>query len=139
MTGRKFFMASRKPAFSSGAAPILEVSGLTRRGHYEEIDLVLHPGEILGITGRLGSGRTELALSLFGMNPPDAGKIRIAGKPVRLPTNRAAIRREIGYVTDDRLSLGLVMPQSIADNIIVSVLSKLTVFFCLIYRRRRLT
>jgi simple sugar transport system ATP-binding protein len=137
MTGRKFFMASRKPPFSSGAAPILEVSGLTRFGHYEEIDLVLHPGEILGITGRLGSGRTELALSLFGMNPPDAGKIRIAGKPVRLPTNRAAVRRGIGYVPEDRLSLGLVMPQSISDNIIVSVLRRLTGAFGLIDGGRR--
>ena len=56
------------------------------------------------------------------MNPPDAGEIRIGGKPVRLRTNRAAIRHGIGYVSEDRLSLGLVMPQSIADNIVVSVL-----------------
>ena len=126
MTGQKMFMAGRKPPFSSKGGPILEVLGLTRRGHYENVDLTLSTGEILGITGRLGSGRTELALSLFGMNPPDTGEIRIAGKPVRLPTNRAAIRRGIGYVSEDRLSLGLVMPQSIADNIIVSVLRKLT-------------
>jgi simple sugar transport system ATP-binding protein len=126
MTGQKMFMAGRKPPFSSKGGPILEVLGLTRRGHYENVDLTLSAGEILGITGRLGSGRTELALSLFGMNPPDTGEIRIAGKPVRLPTNRAAIRHGIGYVSEDRLSLGLVMPQSIADNIIVSVLRKLT-------------
>jgi simple sugar transport system ATP-binding protein len=126
MTGQKMYMASRKPTFSSEAAPILEVRGLTRRGHYENVDLILRPGEILGITGRLGSGRTELALSLFGMNPPDAGEIRIAGKHVRLPTNRAAIRHGIGYVSEDRLSLGLVMPQSIGDNVVVSILRKLT-------------
>jgi simple sugar transport system ATP-binding protein len=137
MTGQKMFMASRKLAFSSPASPILEVHGLTRRGHYENIDLALHPGEILGITGRLGSGRTELALSLFGMNPPDAGEIRIAGKPVRLPTNRAAIRHGIGYVSEDRLSLGLVMPQSIGDNIIVSVLRRLTGVLGLIDGTRR--
>src|SRR5258708_12063494 len=137
MTGRKFFMASRKPAFLSGAAPILEVSGLTRRGHYEGISLILHPGEILGITGRLGSGRTEFALSLFGMNPSDAGQMRIAGKPVRLLTNRAAIRRGIDYVPADRLSLELVMPQSIAGNIIASVLRRLTGVFGLIDGGRR--
>lgn len=137
MTGQKMFMASRKLAFSSPASPILEVHGLTRRGHYENVDLALHPGEILGITGRLGSGRTELALSLFGMNPPDAGEIRIAGKPVRLPTNRAAIRHGIGYVSEDRLSLGLVMPQSIGDNIIVSVLRRLTGVLGLIDGTRR--
>jgi simple sugar transport system ATP-binding protein len=136
MTGQKF-ESSLKPAFSSQVAPILEVRGLTRRGHYEEVDLSLRPGEILGITGRLGSGRTELALSLFGMNPPDAGEIRIGGKPVRLRTNREAIRHGIGYVSEDRLSLGLVMPQSISDNIVVSVLRKLTGALGLIDSGRR--
>src|SRR5215472_875956 len=97
MTGRKF-ASSLKPASSSEAPPILEICDLTRRGHYTGVDLAVHPGEILGITGRLGSGRTELALSLFGMNPPDSGEIWIDGKPVRLRTNRAAIRYGIGYV-----------------------------------------
>jgi simple sugar transport system ATP-binding protein len=137
MTGQKLFMAGRKSAFSGKADPVLEVRGLTRRGHYENVDLTLRPGEILGITGRLGSGRTEFALSLFGMNPPDGGEIRIGGRPVRLPTNRAAIRHRIGYVSEDRLSVGLVMPQSIADNIVVSVLRRLTGLLGLIDGRRR--
>lgn len=136
MTGHKL-ESSLKPKLAGEGAPILEVRGLTRRGHYEKIDLTLRPGEILGITGRLGSGRTELALSLFGMNPPDSGEIRVAGKPVRLRTNRTAIRYGIGYVSEDRLSLGLVMPQSIADNIVVSVLRKMTGFLGLIDSDRR--
>jgi simple sugar transport system ATP-binding protein len=74
----------------------------------------------------MGSGRTELALSLFGMNPPDAGEIRVNGKPVQFPNNREAIRQGIAYVSEDRLSLGLVMPQTIADNTVISVLNKLT-------------
>ena len=136
MTGRKF-ASSLKPASSSEAPPILEICDLTRRGHYTGVDLAVHPGEILGITGRLGSGRTELALSLFGMNPPDSGEIRIGGKPVRLRTNRAAVRHGIGYVSEDRLSLGLVMPQSIGDNIIASVLNKITGVVGLIDGARR--
>ena len=136
MTGHKL-EPSPKPRLANEAAPILEVRGLTRRGHYEGIDLALRPGEILGIIGRLGSGRTELALSLFGMNPPDSGEIRVAGKSVRLRTNRTAIRRGIGYVSEDRLSLGLVMPQSIADNIVVSILRKLTGILGLIDGDRR--
>src|SRR5215472_932531 len=136
MTGHKL-ESSHKPKLAGEGAPILEVRALTRRGHYEKIDLTLRPGEILGITGRLGSGRTELALSLFGMNPPDSGEIWIDGKPVRLRTNRAAIRYGIGYVSEDRLSLGLVMPQSIADNIITSVLNKITALLGLIDGRRR--
>jgi len=136
MTGHKL-ESSLKTRLANEGAPILEVRGLTRRGHYEGIDLALRPGEILGIIGRLGSGRTELALSLFGMNPPDSGEIRVAGKSVRLRTNRTAIRRGIGYVSEDRLSLGLVMPQSIADNIVVSILRKLTGILGLIDGDRR--
>ncbi|MBV8274595.1 MAG: sugar ABC transporter ATP-binding protein, partial [Verrucomicrobia bacterium] len=91
MTGHKY-TAALKLAFAGDANPILEVHGLSRRGQYEGVDLLVRPGEILGITGRLGSGRTELALTLFGMNPPDAGEIRIRGKRVRLRTNREAVR-----------------------------------------------
>jgi simple sugar transport system ATP-binding protein len=120
------FESSLKAPFSSKVEPMLEVSGLTREGQYADVDLELRPGEILGLIGRLGSGRTELALSLFGMNPPDAGAIRVNGKPVQLHTNREAIRQKIAYVSEDRLSLGLVMPQTIADNTVISVLDRLT-------------
>ncbi len=85
----------------------------------------------------MGSGRTELALSLFGMNPPDSGEIRVSGKAVKLQTNRDAIRHGIAYVSEDRLSLGLVMPQSIADNTVVSVLKRLTGRLGLIEGARR--
>ena len=121
------FNSSLKPPFTGGgdAPPVLEVRGLTVEGEYADVNFELRPGEILGLTGRLGSGRTELALSLFGMNPPDAGEIRVNGKPVRFRHNRDAIRHGIAYVSEDRLSLGLVMPQTIADNTVVSVLKRL--------------
>jgi simple sugar transport system ATP-binding protein len=117
---------SLKPPFSGKGDPVLEIRGLTCEGQYAEVSLEVRPGEILGLIGRLGSGRTELALSLFGMNPPDSGEIRVAGKPVQLHTNRQAIRQKIAYVSEDRLSLGLVMPQTIADNAVISVLDRLT-------------
>ena len=120
------FESSLKAPFSGKVEPMLEVSGLTREGQYADVDLELRPGEILGLIGRLGSGRTELALSLFGMNPPDSGAIRVNGKPVQMRTNREAIRQKIAYVSEDRLSLGLVMPQTIADNTVISVLDRLT-------------
>ena len=125
ITGQKRAVAVIKPRFTSEAPPILSIRGLTRAGQYEDITLAVHPGEILGLTGRLGAGRTELALSLFGMNPPDAGEIFLDGRSVRLPDNRAAIRQGIGYVSEDRLTLGLVMPQSIAENTVVTVLERL--------------
>ena len=136
ISGQKH-VPSLKPPFAQAIAPVLEVRGLTRRDHYTAIDLAIRPGEILGITGRLGSGRTELALSLFGMNPPDAGEIRLDGKIVELDGNRAAIRAGIGYVSEDRLSLGLVMPQSIAENTIVTVLDCLVGAWGVIDQRKR--
>ena len=120
------FESSIKPRFSSDSVPMLEARGLTCAGQYADINLEVRPGEILGLTGRLGSGRTELALSLFGMNPPDSGEIRVNGERVDLRSNRDAIHHGIAYVSEDRLSLGLVMPQTIADNTVISVLDRLT-------------
>ena len=114
-----------KPPFSGKEHPVLEVRGLSCEGQYANVNFELRPGEILGLIGRLGSGRTELALSLFGMNPPDRGEMRVNGKPVQLHSNREAIRQKIAYVSEDRLSLGLVMPQTIADNTVISVLDQL--------------
>jgi simple sugar transport system ATP-binding protein len=124
MTGHQHELGAKR-TFSTSEPPILEIRNLTRHGHFADINLVLHPGEILGITGRLGSGRTELALSLFGMNPPDSGEILIDGATTSLHHNRQAIRQGIAYVSEDRLSLGLVMPQAIADNIVLSVLDRI--------------
>ena len=125
ITGQAFD-SKIKPPFSGTATPALEVRDLTCGGEYTGVSFELRPGEILGLTGRMGSGRTELALSLFGMNPPDSGEILINGKPVRFSNNREAIRHGVAYVSEDRLSLGLVMPQTIADNTVISVLNKLT-------------
>ncbi|WP_081725707.1 sugar ABC transporter ATP-binding protein [Martelella sp. AD-3] len=124
MTGRSFDYEVRAPQPRS-SAPLISVRGLTRHGEYRDIDLDIAPGEIVGLTGRLGAGRTELALTLFGMNYPDDGEIVMEGKPLRMMSNRDAIRAGIAYVSEDRLSLGLVQPQSIADNTVISVLDRL--------------
>ena len=107
------------------AVPVLEIRGLSRRGEYEDVSCALHRGEILGLTGLLGAGRTEFALSLFGMTRPDAGEIRLDGAPLALGSNRDAIEAGIAYVSEDRLTLGLVQAQSIADNVAVTVLDRL--------------
>jgi simple sugar transport system ATP-binding protein len=104
---------------------LLEVKGLTKKGNFKNIDFKLHEGEILGITGLLGSGRTELALALFGINPSDRGEIFINGKKVSIRSNKDALSYGIGYVPEDRLELGLVMPQSVGNNITVTILDDL--------------
>ena len=136
MTGRAYGYHPRQLDHSS--APVaLSTQGLSRAGEYDDITLQVRAGEILGVTGLLGSGRTELALSLFGMTRPDRGDIRINDQAVNLASNRDAIRHGIAYLAEDRLSLGLVVEQSIGSNIIVSVLDDLTNKLGLISTRRR--
>ncbi|WP_210530297.1 sugar ABC transporter ATP-binding protein [Rubellimicrobium arenae] len=125
MTGRTFdsVVAARDMA---GACPVLEVRGLSRNGEFEDIDLVVRAGEVVGLTGLIGAGRTELGHALFGMTRPDRGTIRIEGRDVAFRSNRDAIAAGVAYVSEDRLALGLIQPQSIADNTVMSVLRRIT-------------
>ncbi|MGL4834660.1 MAG: ATP-binding cassette domain-containing protein, partial [Shewanella sp.] len=104
----------------------LSTSNLSKKGQYSDINLVLRAGEIVSITGLLGSGRSELCLSLFGMTQPDTGTIFVNGQAMHFTNNREAIAQGIGYVTEDRMSTGLVMAQSIADNATATVLPQLS-------------
>jgi len=104
---------------------ILEVADLSRKGQYRNVTFTLAKGEILGLCGLLGSGRTELALSLFGITRADHGHITVAGKKVHFKNQMQAIKAGIGYVPEDRLSLGLVHQQAISDNIVITVLDRL--------------
>ena len=79
----------------------------------------------MGITGLLGSGRTELAKTLFGMYMADAGKIYIEGKEISLRSPMDALRQKIAYVPEDRLTEGLFLTQSIENNMIVSNIDRL--------------
>lgn len=106
--------------------PVLEVENLSLSRAFEDVSFTLHRGEILGITGLLGSGRTELALSLFGVFPPEAGTIRVKGEPATIRSIGDAIDRGIGYVPEDRLTEGLALERSIADNIVISEIDAMT-------------
>lgn len=125
MIGRSFSYETQ--SFPHPEAPVvLAVDGLSREGDFQDISLCVRRGEILGITGRLGSGRTEFALSLFGMNPADDGRITVDGHELALRhTTREAIAAGIAYVPEDRLTLGLAMRHSIADNLLLTTLKNL--------------
>ena len=125
MTGREFEQKIFEPK-KIDENPVLEVKKLCLEGHYSDIDFSIKGGEILGITGLLDSGRTELALSLFGMRPADSGKILIHGEEAELKSPQDAIEKGIGFVPEDRLSEGLFLSQSIGDNIIISEIDNLT-------------
>jgi len=125
MTGREFNEEPFEPKNIAGE-PVLEVRSLSLKNGYRDVSFKLYRGEILGITGLLGSGRTELALSLFGIYPAESGEIRINGKPVRIKSVKDAMKNGIGYVPSDRLTEGLFLPQSISRNIVVSKLDRLS-------------
>jgi simple sugar transport system ATP-binding protein len=124
MTGRTFDQAvAARPVTGP---PVMEIAGLSRAGEYRDITLTLHRGEVLGLTGLIGAGRTELAHTLFGMTRADAGTIRLDGKPLTLRSNREAVAAGIAYVSEDRLALGLIQPQSITDNAVMAVLRRIS-------------
>jgi simple sugar transport system ATP-binding protein len=111
------------------------VRNLTLRGAYADISFDLAPREILGITGLLGSGRTELVETIFGIAQPDSGSIEIGGKPAHLHSVKDAVRAGIGYVPSDRLTEGLFLPQAIERNIVVAVLERLSGWFGVLRRK----
>lgn len=136
MTGQVFDRGRRAPRRIDGRE-VIAAAGLTRAGEFEDVSFQVHAGEVVGLTGLLGAGRTELALTLFGMRRPDAGEIRIDGAPRRIPDNRAAIAAGIAYVSEDRLNLGLNMRQSIADNLVLASLPALAGGLGLVSERRK--
>ena len=126
MTGRKLDRRDIKSLTNKDKnKSILEVRGLALRNKFEDINFDLFSGEVLGITGLLGCGRTELALSLFGEMPADSGSIKIDGKEVKIRSIRDAVNLKIGYVPEDRIREGLFMDRTISENIAVPTIHHL--------------
>lgn len=118
MTGRD--VAGTPPAPLPADAPVLmQVDSLTKHGACTDISFTLHAGEVLGISGLLGSGRTALAKALFGLVAPDRGTITLNGQRVPTGNPLAAAEAGIGYVPEDRLTEGLFLTQSIVQNIAI--------------------
>jgi ribose transport system ATP-binding protein len=107
---------------------ILRVEHLSRPGILNDISLTLHRGEILGIAGLMGSGRTELARAIFGLDRPTSGKVSVKGAPSRRMTPARAIRRGIGFLTEDRKSQGLILKLSVKENIVLASLDRMSAF-----------
>ena len=105
---------------------VLEVQNLSRKNNFKDISFSLKKGEIIGITGLLGSGRTELASSLFGIAPAEKGTIRVGGEEVKISSVQDAVEQGIAYVPEDRLTQGLVMNYSQRDNIVLAMLKNFT-------------
>jgi rhamnose transport system ATP-binding protein len=103
---------------------VLEVRNLTIPGQFEDISFEVRAGEILGVYGLVGAGRTEIARAIFGTEPAMSGQIVIHGKPMTIRSPQQAMDLGIAYVPEDRKMHGLILPMSISQNITLSILSR---------------
>lgn len=127
MVGRELKDMFRRKNDYTGA-PLLEIKGLKVKGILNDINIVLHKGEILGLSGLVGSGRTELARAIFGDLPYQEGEIYLEGKLIEPKQPSDSIKNGIALVPEDRKEIGLVLKQSVLKNISVTVLKKFQKF-----------
>lgn len=104
---------------------LLEVSGLTSGPLVQDVSFTVHAGEIIGLAGLMGSGRTELARTLFGIDKATGGTIRLHGKEVTITDPRDAIRHGLALIPEDRREQGLVLDHSVRENLLLPLLGKL--------------
>jgi ABC-type sugar transport system ATPase subunit len=124
----------------SGAAPgatVLELRNVSCGRRVRDVSLQLRAGEIVGVAGLVGSGRTELALTIFGITPAAAGEIRVDGRPVRIASPTAARDLGIAYVPEDRALQGLVRPMTIAENVSMAVLDRIARWIAIRFAEER--
>jgi rhamnose transport system ATP-binding protein len=103
----------------------LEVRELTRKPATREVSLSIRSGEIVGLAGLVGSGRSELAQTIFGVTPAESGMILLDGKPIRIDSPKEAKALGIAYVPEDRGIQGLIRPMSLRENISLAILNRL--------------
>ena len=106
--------------------PLLEIKNFSKRGNFKDINLTLYKGEILGLTGLVGAGRSEVVQAVFGLNQVDTGTLILNGKELKITSPSDALKAGISYVPENRLQEGLILQKSIGDNISLTVLKSLS-------------
>ncbi|MGD7050166.1 sugar ABC transporter ATP-binding protein [Rossellomorea marisflavi] len=125
MVGRE--LTDRFPERNSNpGATILEVKGLTRKGVFENVSFQVREGEIVGVSGLMGAGRTEIMRTIFGLDGKYEGDILVAGKNVTVKNPNQAVELGLGFITEDRKEEGLILDFSIKDNIVLPSLFSFT-------------
>jgi ABC-type sugar transport system ATPase subunit len=126
MVGRELAsLFSSSHSYAPGEA-VLEVKGLTRLPHFEDVTFKVYKGEVLGIYGLVGAGRTDLAESIFGLTASDSGVLYIDGSPVQIRSPRDAIADGIALVPEDRRTLGLISSLDVRKNLSLPILRLLS-------------
>lgn len=120
MVGREIYESSKPENARRDRETVLEVKGLNRGKALQDINFTLKKGEILGIAGLVGAGRTELARAIFGADPVQSGEIVIHGKPVKIREPHDAVRQGIGYLSEDRKQFGCDVDSDVKSNVVVA-------------------
>ncbi|SIR26629.1 sugar ABC transporter ATP-binding protein [Halanaerobium kushneri] len=120
MVGREVYETSSNKNSKNENEVILEVKNLTRKGAFKDISFNLKKGEILGMSGLVGAGRTEVARAIFGADEIDAGEIYIHGKKVNIDSPSKSVEVGIGYLSEDRKRYGLALGRDVATNIVLA-------------------
>ena len=136
MTGEAQGATEQRRSTSAKGRVALKVSGLGTRDKLHGVNLELRQGEIVGLAGLQGAGRTELLRAIYGLDRLSTGRIDVDGQPVRRPTPREMIRRGVGLAPEDRKKEGLVLDMGIAQNMVLSCLHKLVHRGVLSHRRQ---
>ena len=125
MTGRNVeYTFPRSVAAPADAAEILRVDGLTRRGEFEDVSFSVHAGEIVGLAGLVGSGRSEIVETVYGARKANAGTVTVDGRSLRAGSVPAAIRAGLGLAPEERKSQGLLLFEPVFQNVSVSSLGR---------------
>jgi monosaccharide-transporting ATPase len=106
--------------------PVLEARGLTRRHVLDDVSVDVRPGEIVGLAGLLGAGRSETARAIFGAQPLDSGVVKVSGKQVKTGSPPAAIKAGVAFMPEDRKSDGVIPDLSVRENIVAAALPRLS-------------
>jgi ribose transport system ATP-binding protein len=136
MVGRELKDEFPKVCFDRGEE-ILRVEGLTRDGAFEDVSFAVNKGEIVGLTGLVGAGRTEVARCIFGADRISRGQIHLFGKAVEVKSPQDAIRQGVGLLTEDRKSQGLVLGMTVRENTSLANLASLVRRLFIDKRRER--
>ncbi|MFH9586366.1 sugar ABC transporter ATP-binding protein [Streptomyces luteogriseus] len=125
MTGRNVeYVFPDRPAAPPVAEPVLKVQGLSRQGEFETLDLDVRPGEIVGLAGLVGSGRSEILETVYGARKPTTGQVLVDGKALKPGSVRAAVRAGLGLAPEERKAQALLMLESVTRNVSVSSMSR---------------
>lgn len=126
MIGRAERITKRAPRPRPDTPPYLELRGFASGLGHRDIDLSVRPGEIVGLYGLVGAGRSELAKAILGLSRQTAGELRVAGSPVQIGSVAEALHRHgIGYVSEDRKAEGLILMHSVLDNAGITIWQRL--------------